>query len=95
MNGQPVQAPVVKGFATVARKWKNGDRVEFDLPMAMRLEAIEASHQETVALVRGPLVLFALTENASDGDAGAIAGGAEDEGAGGVDGCSRGTGRCC
>lgn len=63
VNGQPVQAPVVKGFATVARKWKNGDRVELDLAMAMRLEPIEASHQETVALVRGPLVLFALTEN--------------------------------
>jgi hypothetical protein len=63
VNGMPVQAPVVKGFATVVRKWKDGDRVELNLPMAMRLEPIEVSHPETVALVRGPLVLFALTEN--------------------------------
>lgn len=29
----------------------------------MRLEAIDPSHADTVALVRGPLVLFALAEN--------------------------------
>lgn len=63
VNGQPVQAAVSKGFASVSRKWKDGDRVQLDLAMPMRLEPIEASHPETVALVRGPLVLFALTED--------------------------------
>ncbi|MFC5862794.1 glycoside hydrolase family 127 protein [Acidicapsa dinghuensis] len=63
VNGFPVQVSVVKGFASISRKWKDGDRVELNLPMPMRLEAIEASHPETVALVRGPLVLFALTED--------------------------------
>ena len=62
VNGMPVQAPLTKGFATINRKWKDGDRVELNLPMPMRLEAIDELHPETVALVRGPLVLFALTE---------------------------------
>jgi DUF1680 family protein len=62
VNGLPAQAPVDKGFATIQRKWKDGDRIELSLPMPMRLEAIDPQHQDTVALVRGPLVLFALTE---------------------------------
>ena len=64
VNGQPVQAPIELGFAKIARRWKDGDRVELTLPMPMRLEAIDPQHPETVALVRGPLVLFALTEDA-------------------------------
>jgi DUF1680 family protein len=64
VNGLAVNAPVDKGFAAIRRKWKDGDRVELMLPMPMRLEAIEPQHPETVALVRGPLVLFALTEDA-------------------------------
>jgi DUF1680 family protein len=63
VNGQPVQAQVVKGFAAIARKWKDGDRVELDLPLPVRLEPIDELHPETVALVRGPLVLFGLTED--------------------------------
>lgn len=64
VNGLAVNAPVDKGFATLRRKWKDGDRVELNLPLPMRLEAIDAQHPDTVALVRGPLVLFALTEDA-------------------------------
>ena len=64
VNGLPVNAPVTKGFATVQRKWKDGDRVELELPMPMRLEPIDPDHLDTVALVRGPLVLFALSEPA-------------------------------
>jgi DUF1680 family protein len=64
VNGLPVSAPVSKGFATLRRKWKDGDRVELNLPLPMRLEAIDPQHPDTVALVRGPLVLFALTDDA-------------------------------
>jgi uncharacterized protein len=64
VNGLPVNAPVAKGFASINRKWKDGDRVQLDLPLRMRLEAIDAQHPDTVALVRGPLVLFAMTEDA-------------------------------
>ena len=53
VNGTQVDAPVTKGFAALQRKWKDGDRVELHLPMPMRLEAVDAQHPETVALVRG------------------------------------------
>ncbi|MGB6686802.1 MAG: beta-L-arabinofuranosidase domain-containing protein [Terracidiphilus sp.] len=49
-------------FAVVRREWRSGDRVELELPMKMRLEAIDAQHTDTVALVRGPLVLMAVKE---------------------------------
>jgi DUF1680 family protein len=67
VNGLPANAPVDKGFATLRRRWKDGDRVELTLPLPMRLEAIdgaETKNPDTVALVRGPLVLFSLTEDA-------------------------------
>lgn len=46
------------GFARVQRKWKNGDRIELELPLTARLEPIDAQHANTVALLVGPLVLF-------------------------------------
>ena len=46
-------------FAVVERDWKNGDRIELELPLKTRLEAIDAQHNDTVALMAGPLVLFA------------------------------------
>ncbi len=64
VNGLLVNAPITKGFAEIRRKWKDGDRIELNLPLPMRLEAVDNQHPETVALVRGPLVLFALTEGA-------------------------------
>ena len=64
VNGQPVTATVSTGFASIERKWKTGDRVELTLALPMRLEAIDPEHPETVALVRGPLALFALTKDA-------------------------------
>jgi DUF1680 family protein len=49
-------------FAAIEREWKSGDRVELELPLRMRLEAIDAQHADTVALVRGPLVLMSVKE---------------------------------
>jgi uncharacterized protein len=49
-------------FAGVKRKWKNGDRIDLELPQRTRLEAIDAQHPETVALLAGPLVLFGITD---------------------------------
>ena len=48
-------------FAKVRRTWRPGDRVELELPMTTRLEPIDAQHPEVVALMHGPLVLFAMT----------------------------------
>jgi uncharacterized protein len=65
VNGKRVTEPVNPGnFATVRRKWKTNDRVEVDLPLAMRLEPVDPRHPKTVALLRGPLVLFAVTDKA-------------------------------
>lgn len=47
-------------FAAVRREWKSGDRVELEFPLRMRIEAIDARHTDTVALLRGPLVLMAV-----------------------------------
>ena len=60
---QALPEPVAAGnFTTVRRAWKKGDRIELELPMRLRLEAIDAQHLQTVALLCGPLVLFAITE---------------------------------
>jgi DUF1680 family protein len=64
VNGEVAAVEMEKGFARLDRKWKDGDRIELGLSMPMRLEAIDARHPDTVALVRGPLVLFAIGENA-------------------------------
>ncbi len=49
-------------FARVQREWKDGDRIEMELPMRTRLEAVDPQHPGTVALLVGPVVLFAVTD---------------------------------
>ena len=56
------QNPVPGTFAAVSRSWRAGDRVELQLPRALRLEAIDDQHPGTVALLCGPLVLFAIND---------------------------------
>jgi DUF1680 family protein len=60
VNGRAVSSQAAKGFATVDRVWRNGDVVELELPMSLRLEGIDASHEDVAALMYGPLVLMAL-----------------------------------
>jgi uncharacterized protein len=63
VNGKSVPAWGGSGqFATIRRQWKTGDRIELDLPMRLRLEPIDAQHPQTVALLCGPLVLFAISD---------------------------------
>jgi uncharacterized protein len=63
VNGHRVLAEVTSGsFVAIRRQWSTGDRVELDMPMTMRLEAIDPRHPQTVALMFGPLVLFAITD---------------------------------
>jgi DUF1680 family protein len=50
-------------FARIKRKWKNGDRIDIEVPLAARLESLDARHPDTVALVVGPIVLFAITDS--------------------------------
>ena len=63
VNGKRVREAVVPGsFATVQRLWKGDDQIELELPLTKRLEPIDAGHPKAVALMCGPLVLFAITE---------------------------------
>jgi DUF1680 family protein len=64
VNGTRSSEPVQPGsFAAVRRTWKDGDRVELELPMPLRLEPVDANHPHLVALMRGPLVLFAVADS--------------------------------
>ena len=58
VNGKHRQSAGPGSFARIQRKWKSGDLVELELPLKMRLEAVDAQHPDTVAVLVGPLVLF-------------------------------------
>ncbi|MBV8402784.1 MAG: glycoside hydrolase family 127 protein [Gammaproteobacteria bacterium] len=47
-------------FAVVARRWRDGDRLDLELPRRLALTAVDTRHPDTVALSCGPLVLFPL-----------------------------------
>jgi uncharacterized protein len=64
VNGNRVSERVQPGtFAAIRRTWKDGDRVELELPMPLRVEQVDANHPNYVALMRGPLVLFAVADS--------------------------------
>ncbi len=61
VNGQRISSPVQAGsFAAIRRTWKDGDRIELELPMPLRLDAVDEQNPTLVALSRGPLVLSAM-----------------------------------
>ncbi len=61
VNGVQQQLAAAPGtFAALRREWKNGDRIGLELQMTLRVEAIDARHTDTVALLNGPLVLMAV-----------------------------------
>jgi DUF1680 family protein len=63
VNGKRVSREVEPGtFASLRNTWKDGDRVELELPMPLRLESVDANHPDVVALMQGPLVLMAVSE---------------------------------
>jgi hypothetical protein len=62
VNGVAVGQVQPGTFVPLRNAWKNGDRVEIELPMALRLEPVDVNHPNLVALVQGPLVLMAVAE---------------------------------
>ena len=63
VNGRRLTADVGAGsFFPVRRVWKNGDTVELDLGQRVRTEPVDAQNADQVALVRGPQVLFGITD---------------------------------
>jgi hypothetical protein len=64
VNGMRDSRKLAPGsFAEIRRQWKSSDRIELELPLVSRLEAVDAQHPNTVALVNGPLVLMAIRGN--------------------------------
>jgi len=73
VNGTRVSDPVQPGtFAAIRRTWKDGDRVELELPMPLRLETVDVNHPKLVALMQGPLVLFAVADSQPSFDRNAL-----------------------
>ncbi len=62
VNGQPVTATLEKGYFTIDRNWKKGDKVEVDFEMEPRVvvanSKVEADRGR-VAVERGPIVYCA------------------------------------
>jgi len=59
VNGRPVTAKLMNGYASVTRSWTAGDRIEFVLPMTVqrvRTDEKVAANIGRVALRYGPLV---------------------------------------
>jgi DUF1680 family protein len=64
INGKPSTVPIRSGtFATIDRVWGAKDQVELTLPMTLRLQPVDPETPKTVALMRGPLVLFLLGDD--------------------------------
>ncbi len=63
LNGVPQPLRINKGFASVPRLWRDGDRIELHLPARLRLEPFPADSSTPSALAAlcwGPLVLLPL-----------------------------------
>ena len=60
VNKKPAEYETRGGFALVRRRWTSGDTLTLELPQVFRTEAIDEQHQNTVALLRGPLVCVEL-----------------------------------
>jgi uncharacterized protein len=69
LNGKRLTQRIDPGsFAALHREWRNGDRIELDLPLPLRLQSIDAEHPDTVALLAGPLVLMRMLDDSAPTD---------------------------
>ncbi len=61
VNGRPEKLDIRPGsWAELNRTWKDGDRIEFSIDMPLRLVPLDEQHTSLVALVHGPVALFAI-----------------------------------
>jgi uncharacterized protein len=66
VNGKPAATVAKTGaWAEIDREWKDGDRVEFSIDMPLRLVPLDAQHSNLVALLSGPVALFAIEPGAT------------------------------
>lgn len=63
VNGRRAENPIEPGkFVALQRTWKDGDRVEMEIETPLRVEAIDEQNPNNVALMHGPVALFAVGE---------------------------------
>lgn len=63
VNGRRVSSDLQAGtFFPLKRSWKSGDRVELEIEQPTVLAPVDPQHKDQVAVVRGPQVLFAISE---------------------------------
>ena len=61
VNGKRLEAPLTDGaFHEIQRTWNDGDRIELTLVRPLRLEAVDEKHPQLLAIMQGPLALFAV-----------------------------------
>jgi hypothetical protein len=61
INGKAADQAIVPGtFCELRRPWRDGDQITLDLKMPVRLEAVDEQHPQLLAVVQGPLALFAV-----------------------------------
>lgn len=65
VNGKPLGTSLIPGtWASIDRTWTDGDRIELSLDMPLRLVPIDERHPQLVALLYGPVALFAIEPTA-------------------------------
>jgi hypothetical protein len=61
VNDRPVDVPIEPGrFLPLRRVWSDKDRIAIAFDMPLRLEAVDDKHPNLLALMQGPLALFAV-----------------------------------
>jgi DUF1680 family protein len=62
VNGRRIDGQLAPGtFSAVRRTWKDGDRLDLELHMPLRLESVDNQNPNTVALMHGPAALFGVS----------------------------------
>ena len=63
INGRRERIALQPGtFVRLRRTWRPGDRLDLDLDQLIRTEPVDAQTPDRVALLRGPQVLFAISD---------------------------------
>ncbi|MFN2974752.1 glycoside hydrolase family 127 protein [Terriglobus aquaticus] len=63
VNGKPFASSLRPGtFLAIQREWKNSDTIEYTLDMPIALKAVDSKNPDNVALMQGPLTLFAVND---------------------------------
>ena len=67
VNGKTSSVDLKAGtFVAIRQSWKDGDRIELTIDRPLRLAPVDAQHPNLLALLQGPLTLFAVGEAPAD-----------------------------